>query len=783
MDNNTSDKTIENNLMSYMLKEEEKVDSKSSNKVIVDSSSNSSVLKKRRSFENDMIEDLSNNLNDSKNYIRKKSRNDLGKVDDFRNTSNYYFSNTSLLADKINENNSGKIKSKFLKNNDAFEFSEEEEILNNKEINKKFDSTNSMVYGIMSSLLNKSLEVENNKGNQHNIPSKFVQNKNENSLNPNTDDTNEFILSNNDNIYQQFNTLNINNNNSNIRNFNNNSNNYSTKIKSINDEFQTSTNFVLSQDINSNKISNNFNNDVVYNPYIQNYHNINKNYYSQFNPYIQQPNFMILPVSYGNLSNPNEINKEMMIPVDYQTIDVIISECKEQKGCRKYQRLLDENPNYSIVIYNNIKNRISELILDQFGNYLIQKLVELLNKQELYEIVCNIEQKIIFIAKNAFGTRVLQKIIAISNNTEINNKIVNQISKYDCLDLILDNNASHVVSALINCVPIKDLTFLYKIFIDSTEIITRNKNGCCVIQKILEKGDSILKRKIVENIVNSLETLILDPFANYVLQCCMAIGYEDLNKKVVSYCSNEFNLYAMNKYSSNVIDKALSHLKIEDRNNYINLAMKDLDFLASLALDLYANHLFQKILLHASSDNKKKIFGVIKKNVQKLKSTQHGEKLLNRIKTNYNISFDEDEMNSEELDSSNFESVNKNNFKNNFSKEIFNASSQMNKINQTLNNKTSNIYGSGSNVHYQNNFNKGENVGGIENTFYLNNLGVNNYQQFYNPYQNINQMGQIGNMNQFYINQYQQPINYNNSTLIKSNIKIYIYMEIISIQT
>ena len=111
----------ENNPMNYLLKEEEIVDSKSSNKIVVDSSSKSSEIIKRRSFENEMIEDLSNNLNDSKNYIRKQSNNDHNKGEDYRN-SNYYFSGSSSGRGRnIFDNNAERPKSKFFKNGEAYE--------------------------------------------------------------------------------------------------------------------------------------------------------------------------------------------------------------------------------------------------------------------------------------------------------------------------------------------------------------------------------------------------------------------------------------------------------------------------------------------------------------------------------------------------------------------------------------------------------------------------------------------------------------------------------------
>ena len=66
---------------------------------------------------------------------------------------------------------------------------------------------------------------------------------------------------------------------------------------------------------------------------------------------------------------------------------------KDQKGCRFLQKKLEEKTNFAtdyvfkkvIKLLKKIRNRIVELINDQFGNYLIQKLFDYLNSHMIME--------------------------------------------------------------------------------------------------------------------------------------------------------------------------------------------------------------------------------------------------------------------------------------------------------------------------------------------------------------------------------------------------------------
>lgn len=71
------------------------------------------------------------------------------------------------------------------------------------------------------------------------------------------------------------------------------------------------------------------------------------------------------------------------LAVQSELIDNPVQYAKEQAGCRYLQRKVEEDPAYGTqTLYPQIKDSILELMVDSFGNYLVQKLIEFLDDSE-----------------------------------------------------------------------------------------------------------------------------------------------------------------------------------------------------------------------------------------------------------------------------------------------------------------------------------------------------------------------------------------------------------------
>ena len=139
--------------------------------------------------------------------------------------------------------------------------------------------------------------------------------------------------------------------------------------------------------------------------------------------------------------------------------------CQDQANCRSIQDQLDLNKNdikYITNFLEQIKPHLINIMTHQFGNYVIQKLLEILiyqeNKELFTEIISLLDQNnsIYSISINNYGTRVIQKtlekLIESGYNKieteEINNCLKNLISEH-LYDLCKDKNGNHVYQKLL----------------------------------------------------------------------------------------------------------------------------------------------------------------------------------------------------------------------------------------------------------------------------------------------------------------------------------------------
>ncbi len=119
---------------------------------------------------------------------------------------------------------------------------------------------------------------------------------------------------------------------------------------------------------------------------------------------------------------------------------------------------------------------------DPFGNYLVQKMLTILDHDCLDSIIKKVAENFEFLSIHNFGTRVVQKLIEIGKPDRLS--YLNDQIKIYMPSLGKNQNGIHVISKFVSNSP--DATFIYNYMIDNVVPISVDKEGCCMIQKILE---------------------------------------------------------------------------------------------------------------------------------------------------------------------------------------------------------------------------------------------------------------------------------------------------------
>lgn len=244
----------------------------------------------------------------------------------------------------------------------------------------------------------------------------------------------------------------------------------------------------------------------------------------------------------------------------------------DQFGCRFLQKKLESPQECHTVrdlMYHQIHPFFLELILDPFGNYLVQKLCEFLTTDQKTQLIQGIYPHVFQISINQYGTRSLQKIIdTVETEAQIDMIIRGFSQQFTSIDqvvvLINDLNGNHVVQKCIFKFPPTKFDFIIDAIVDQSNIIkiSTHKHGCCVLQKLLSVCTLQQIFKISVKIIQFLPGLINDQFGNYIIQFLLEIKELDfyLLGEIFNKLSNELCQLSCLKFSSNVVEKFVKKL-------------------------------------------------------------------------------------------------------------------------------------------------------------------------------------------------------------------------------
>lgn len=80
---------------------------------------------------------------------------------------------------------------------------------------------------------------------------------------------------------------------------------------------------------------------------------------------------------------------------------------QDQNGCRWLQRIFDEGTKEDVqIIFNEIIDHVVELMLKPFGNYVIQKFLDVCNEEQRLQIVFMVTEEqgqLVRICLNTYG--------------------------------------------------------------------------------------------------------------------------------------------------------------------------------------------------------------------------------------------------------------------------------------------------------------------------------------------------------------------------------------------
>ncbi|KAJ9559783.1 hypothetical protein OSB04_004943 [Centaurea solstitialis] len=306
---------------------------------------------------------------------------------------------------------------------------------------------------------------------------------------------------------------------------------------------------------------------------------------------------------------------------------------KDQNGCKLLQSMFERPTMEDVeIVLSEVVDSICDLMKDQFGNYLVQKLVVLCNNDQKLQILVSLIKvpiNIILVCMNPHGTRSVQKLLEnLKDPNQV--KLVMRALHHGAAALANDPNGHHVIQyCLVNFHSDLNKPILSEIA-DSCFKIATDRSGCCVLQACVEHSRGEVRTRLVAEIIANSVYLAEDPFGNYVLQHMLGLHIPEFTLVLVRQLQGSFASLSCNKYGSNVVEKCLKESG-EGVSTRIILEIISSPNSYLLLVDPYANFVIQSALKVSKGFAHECLCALISKHMSSMRSNLYGKKILERF--------------------------------------------------------------------------------------------------------------------------------------------------------
>ena len=132
------------------------------------------------------------------------------------------------------------------------------------------------------------------------------------------------------------------------------------------------------------------------------------------------------------------------------------------------------------IVFNAVIVGFAGLMMDPFGNYLVQKLVEKCSDDQLRQVVMTIENDPLLICKDLHGTRSIQKIVDVLRTSTHKSLLAGYLTR-EFVALTCEINGNHVIQKILYSWSHHDKQFIYDAMVANCGKIACHMHGCCIM--------------------------------------------------------------------------------------------------------------------------------------------------------------------------------------------------------------------------------------------------------------------------------------------------------------
>ncbi|RYP05338.1 hypothetical protein DL765_009857 [Monosporascus sp. GIB2] len=315
-------------------------------------------------------------------------------------------------------------------------------------------------------------------------------------------------------------------------------------------------------------------------------------------------------------------------------VDKIVCNNDQQASIFLQQKLKVGTSDQKYEIVEAIVAQAYSLMVNRFGNFLVQRCFEHGTPEQVIKIAEAIRGKTLSLSMDPFGCHVVQKAFD-SVPEDYKALMVHELLRR-IPETVIHRYACHVWQKLFELrwteSPPQIMKYVNEALRGMWHEVALGETGSLVVQNIFENCLEEDKRPCIEEVLTNIDIVAHGQFGNWCIQHICEHGAPADRSRAIDHVIRYAAEYSMDQYASKVVKKCLKIGGPEFLNRYLDRVCEGrMDRpripLIDIASDQYGNYLIQWILTHAGNQHKDIVAAHIRKHMVSLRGSKFGSRV------------------------------------------------------------------------------------------------------------------------------------------------------------
>ncbi|KXG52633.1 Armadillo-like helical [Penicillium griseofulvum] len=334
------------------------------------------------------------------------------------------------------------------------------------------------------------------------------------------------------------------------------------------------------------------------------------------------------PLNYRRLLDKN-------VSCDWKYIvDKIICNNDQQASIFLQQKLKVGTTEQKYDIIESIVHQAYPLMVNRFGNFLIQRCFEHGTPEQVVAIANAIRGNTLNLSMDAFGCHVVQKAfdcVSEEHKAIMVHELLRRIP-----ETVVHRYACHVWQKLFELrwsgEPPQVMAKVNEALRGMWHEVALGETGSLVVQNIFENCVEDEKRPAIEEVLAKIDVLAHGQFGNWCIQHICEHGAPHDKSRAVEHVLRWAVDYSMDQFASKIVEKCLKIGGTEFMDRYLSRVCTGRSDrprmpLIDIAGDQYGNYLIQWILMNAAPHQRELVASHIRKHMVSLRGSKFGSRV------------------------------------------------------------------------------------------------------------------------------------------------------------